>query len=366
MSTKDNTVNTYKRSLLKLKKMGIDLNNYEINDLIELFNKNNIPLTSQNAYLSSIQWYHKNYDKDEIKMSKVSGKIREIREIISFKYSQNKLSNKEKDKYVQFETIKKIFNDLKEKAENSLDKRINDDFLLLSLYVLHPPRRTDYQNMYIEKINITDDIDKVIWTNKDTVSKNKLLLKQKEKHIDKNRIIKNYYTQIGDKSYFIFDDFKTYNIYGRQIIEVNNVLDKIIKRYIDINKLKNGNKLIDLSYENYLKRLSDIFMTYVEKNISIDMLRHIYVNYITDMKLNENNKKIISKLMAHSILTQTIYRKNINDDIANIEIDLGKYTEKKSYRKYASDDERKEARKEAKRLWYEKNKEKIAKKNATK
>jgi len=365
------SIKTYVVSLAKLKKIEIDIDNINIDELIATFNKMNMPITSQNSYLSALLWYYRKNKKDEDTIKKISEKIREIRGEISDDYEENEFSKKEKEKYVKWDIILNIYDDLKNKVKNNSDKRINEDFLILSLYILHPPRRADYQNMYIDDVIITDNKSKILWINDGNLFKNNYKYKiNKKDEIEKqkqDRVFKNYYVQKEDKSFFVFDDYKTFPIYGRQIIEVQTTLDNIIKDFIKKNNLKKGDKLINLSYTNYIKRLNEIFISYIKKSISVSMLRHTYIIYLLNNNLlKEREKKKLSSLMAHSVKTQSIYRKDIQEeyDVDEVEIDYDEYDNKKKYGKYTkyeNDEERKKQRQKDKKLWYEKNKEKLAK-----
>ncbi len=366
MSLKNNTIKTYETSLEKMKNMKIDLDNVDVDVLIGIFDSHNIPLSTQNSYLSAFQWYNKNNNKSNKIIDDVSAKIRLIRERKMKEYKKNKFSQKEETKYIPWEKVKEIYNDLKCKAYTGDDLRTNQDFLLLSFYMHHPPRRaTDYQNMYFDVIDISKDKQKILWMNKESIAKYEKedVVDEKGKPFEEKileKTNKNYYMKNGNMSFFIFDDYKTYDVYGRQIVEVNRDLDDIIKRHITIYGIALESKLLDLSYENYLKRLNNIFYSYTNKIISIDMLRHIYVNkMIEDTKLCDTDRQKIARLMGHSNDTQKIYRKIAPSEYTEFEITPENYTNKKIYKKYATDEERNEARKHSKKEWYEANKKKV-------
>jgi hypothetical protein len=100
-------------------------------------------------------------------------------------------------------------------------------------------------------------------------------------------------------------------------------------------------------------------------------LRHIYISHILNNNLykNENDKKRISSLMAHSVQTQSIYRKipqtQLQEDII---INYKNYNKRNysKYTKYFDDEDKKKKRNEDKRNWYEKNKLKLAEKRKEK
>ncbi len=362
------SIDTYNTSLLKIKELGIDIDNFTVNGILVLFNEKKIPITSQNSYLTALIWYYKKNKKGEDIIKKLSESIKVMRSKINKTYNENKFSQKEIEKFANWNTIVKIYEDLKSKAVNSSDKRVHEDLLLISLYVLHPPRRADYSNMYIINKKIDIPAQKILWTSKVNIDKYNNLYEPntKEEREDqvKSRTYKNYYIFNRNKGYFVFDDYKTFKIYGKQVIEVIPDLNGIIKNYIKINNLKNGDKLINLEYDNYMKRLNYIFESYIKKSISVSMLRHIFISHIlnTNNPPNNNERLRISRLMAHSIITQSIYRKE-ELNVPEIEIDKKNYENIKKYNKYETDEERKEARKAAKRRWYYEHKKKQDNKN---
>ena len=365
MSLKNNTIKTYNLSLEKMISLGIDLNNIDIEKLIEIFNKHNIPLTSQNSYLSALQWYNKNNNKNNELTNAISTKIRLIRQTVTKEYKENRLSKKEEVKYIPWIKVEEIYNNLKIKAYSENDIRLNQDLLLLSYYVLHPPRRAiDYQNMYFDVVDISKEKNKIIWMNDASIekyAKTKDIIDEKGKLFEEKNFRgtgKNYYMRNGGLSFFIFDDYKTASIYGRQIIEVSSKLDLILLRHIRLFGVSVGSQLLNLSYENYLKRLCSIFEVYCDRTISIDMIRHIYVSKLfDDNSTSDLEKQRISRLMGHSEETQKLYRKLVPkvEEIELLEVDG---IIKKTYKKHNTEDERMSSIKESKKAWYKANKKK--------
>lgn len=340
MSLSIRTVKTYETLLTRLEKMGIDINNIIVTDLMKLFDDKKIPLSSQKTYLSAIQWNNKRNNINANSIKSISDQIFILGNKINAQYDKNIYSEKEIEKYISWKTIEKIYDALKKIAYFGDNYIINQDFLLLSLYVLQPPRRAlDYQNMYVNIVNISCECDKIIWTNDESIKKysgwkNKCECKDKIQMITQ----KNHYMENGNTSFFIFDDYKTFPSFGRQIIEVNIELNEIIKRYITLFGLKLGDKLINLEYNNYFKRLAEIFQLFVGKNISVDMIRHIYISdVVLKSKINDETRKLYAKLMAHSDGMQRIYRKEITFDDNNINLDINRYLEKRKYTEYNPD-----------------------------
>lgn len=353
------TLATYNNGLNKIKELGINIDNIVIDDLLTLFKEKNIPLASQNLYLSSINWHLKKNVKNEEIIKKISKEINVIRKKIDTKYKENKYSDKEIENCTSWNTIVEIYEDLKKKFNTNNDKKTYDDLILLSLYILHPPRRTDYYNMYINNIELKISPKKILWTSNENVKKyGKMYSPNTEDEIFKQiseRTYKNYYISTKYGGFFIFDDYKTFKNHGKQVVEVLPELDEIITKYIEINNLKEGDKLFDLEWHNYTYRLKNIFKKYINKSISVNMIRHIFISNIlnTSTPPSDNERIKISYLMGHSMESQMMYRKENN----NIGKDIINSNNYKVQNKYKTDEDRKEGKKYIRRKSYHKNKQ---------
>jgi integrase len=198
-------------------------------------------------------------------------------------------SESQKNNWIEWEQVKEIYNNLKEKALE-LPKKIKTEnqynillqYLILSLYVLIPPRRnSDYQKMKILKGLYEND--------KDT----------------------NYY----DGSDFIFNSYKTSKTHGAQILEIPEELNQVIKLYIKHHPLAIGRKysipfLVHFNGSSFDK-INDI--TYIlnkifNRKIGSSMLRHIYISY----KFGDINKDMenTAEMMGHNTQTQKDYIKS--------------------------------------------------------
>lgn len=362
MTLSDRTIKTYNEGIKRIKKMGLDVDTLNENELIECMKKNNLPLSSQGICISSMIWYNKEKRNDMILEEKLQKMNEEIMIQKSANYDKNQLSEAEKKTYVPWPIIIKIYDDLKEKALKYNTERLNDDCMILSFYVHHPPRRLDYYNMYISDDQIFDN-KMVIKTNNGYSCEWNTLTKAEKEEIKKKQIKtdKNYYSN----GYFIFDDYKTYNKYGRQIIEVKSELDQMIKERIKRLNLKTGDRLINLNHNNFRKRIMSIFEDYVGKKSSVDILRHSFISDLIEKNKTMEERKIISLMMGHSIITQGIYNKI--ETYEDIEINYSaRDGREKVYTKFANDRERKEKLKEDKRRWYAENKQTLKKKQKVK
>ena len=148
------------------------------------------------------------------------------------------------------------------------------DFVMLSLYVLIPPRRSsDYTMMKIRNFN-----------------------KEKDNYVDLS------------KGELVFNNYKTNKTYGTQSVKVTPKLKTILKKWIAINPT--DNLLVDskgnpLAVSRLTIRMNEIF----GKRVSTSMLRHIFV---TDVVLKNapklNELEDVASSMGHSVSTQANYR----------------------------------------------------------
>jgi len=189
------------------------------------------------------------------------------------------------DNAVSDEDAAKIITDYDKDAllknVDKLDKPLHK--LLYALYVFTPPRRNEYQNIYI--VNYKTKLDK---------DKNYILLNKKY------------------PEHFVFNNYKTVDKYGSQKLNISPELAKIIYNYIKENKLKSGDKLITLSMNNYIQNIKKAFkIVYGIDGITTRWLRISYATYIDNIKMSNTDKNKIVENMAHSAQQSSKYRKLI-------------------------------------------------------
>lgn len=199
--------------------------------------------------------------------------------------------NKIDDNFVSKNDISKIIGDFREKILYNKSKLLDNDYekLIFFLYTLIPPRRLEYSNMII-KIN-NDKFNEEIYNNLD---------------IDHNYIIIN-----NNKSYFIFNNYKTSDYFGKQKFNIELNLYKYIKIYIKKYKKKNDDYLFSLTSNKLGIEINRIFKKIYNENITLRWIRISYTTYIRKKNLTNNELKNISEKMAHSIVTNSRYNKII-------------------------------------------------------
>jgi hypothetical protein len=189
-------------------------------------------------------------------------------------------TEKQQNNWMSYENIEKVYKGV-QKEVSPLMKKENptmDDlqriqnYIILSLYILIPPRRLlDYTEFKIKNID-----------------------KEKDNYMDKNN--------------FIFNRYKTAKFYGSQKIEIPPKMRTILKKWISLNPTEyllfdNHQKQLNPSKLN--QRLNKIF----GKKLSVNMLRHITVSKeLQNVPALEKLKKLASD-MAHDISMQMIYKK---------------------------------------------------------
>lgn len=201
-------------------------------------------------------------------------------------YRLQKKSETEKENWVDWNTdVVGLYNQMKVNA-NALFKLKTitpeqlyelSKFVLLSLYVLFPPRRiVDYS----------------------------LLKFGKSKNPDKEF---NYVT----KDSIIFNQYKTKKAYGQQVFSLPPELQTILKKwkpycstdFVITNKSGDND---GFSSNGITRMLNDIFKP---KDVSANLLRHSYITEFlkSDRTLVESDE--LAAKMAHSVGQQSLYKK---------------------------------------------------------
>lgn len=182
--------------------------------------------------------------------------------------------------WIEKDELDSIYNQIKNKAVYLFKKKeltkedLNEiqNYIILSLYTLIPPRRSlDFTEMKIKNISPDDN------------------------HIDKNK--------------FVFTKYKTAKFNGTQYEDIPKDLMSILKKWIKINPTdyllfdSNKNKLTP---SKLTRRINKIF----GKNISTSALRHLYIShkYQNFIKENESLEDDLKK-MGSSIIQKDVYLK---------------------------------------------------------
>lgn len=294
------TDSSIKLYLTKLKKLNNNqlpsnlkfLNN--IDDIKEIINKFNSKNTQRSYYISIVsilntlkdnsKIYKKLYDKYHDMMISINDELKKI--------DTTELTDKEKSKWIDYDDLLKIFDELEDKVLSFIGKDKLDDkeydlliqYTTLALYLLNDPRRNDFKDMNI-------------------------IREYKEDEYTKD---KNYYSVKDGKFYFYV--YKTSKKFKEQIIDVNDKLRKILHLYFSFHPLFLKSKdyniplLVDKDGNPYNKINSiNRILGKIKKGLSSSLIRHSYLSKKFGDKTKE--QKEISENMAHSMKTNQDYVK---------------------------------------------------------
>ena len=273
----DKSVKTYV-SLLKNIMKNMDYNNFEQlnenpNDVISFLKDKYNNINGIKTRLSALYVITQNKEYHIDMMDNIQKYNTEVN-------TQTK-NEKQKENWMTSEEIQTIYDKLetnvkplfKKKDLNTKELLQIQNFVILSLFTLIPPRRImDYIEMKINNID----------TNKDNFIKGNNL---------------------------VFNTYKTSKQKGQQKIQIPKELKSILTRYIKLINDKSdyllfNNKFQQLSTPNMTLKLNKIF----GKKVSVNMLRHIYLSekHAENLKEMEND----FESMGSSLKQSKVYIKN--------------------------------------------------------
>ena len=188
----------------------------------------------------------------------------------------------QKENWLTWDEVKAVFDKLKDKAEDvvkkprmsNADRKVIENYMILALYVLQPPRRNDWYYTVIGK----GDDDK-----------------------------KNYVDMKDGKYYF--NNFKTAKS-GKEVIDVPDEIMPVLKWYIKHMNLNDGDYLLfpDDDVRTNSNRMTKSLNSILGKKVGASMLRHIYLSNKYGKVLNEQEED--ANFMAHSVGTAKTYIKD--------------------------------------------------------
>lgn len=213
------------------------------------------------------------YYKDNNIHKKLIEHIEKINKIYDNDRDNNSININDKNKL--------IINYNKDELEKNLELLNNiEDKLIYALYTFIPPRRLEYSNMIIKEndINLDNNFNYIIIENNDPIK-------------------------------FVFNNYKTNKIFGKQVYNIDNNIKELILKHINLNKKEYNDFLFNYKANNFGKKITNIFNKIYNENISVRWLRMSYASYIRKNNLTNNELKIISEKMAHSLETNSRYNK---------------------------------------------------------
>ena len=290
---KENSIKAY---VITIQKLNGDK---EIKDLDFLSKKENIKekletlkLTTQRNYLTAVLVVLQAYDANQKLIDYYKNLINDLNEKYNAIMSKNQKSQKQEQNWSSMDDLKKVFKDLEKVVLNmDLKNKIKikpaeftklQDYLVAGLYTLLPPVRLDYAPMFI-----------IPSKTQATKSNNYL--------INSGRNKKSFYIQ----------EYKNASSRGPQIIDVPPKLNTIINMWLkwnDTNKFLLNNRKEVLSANGLGKLISKVFAP-TGKNITINLLRSIYISENVDLDVVKKNAKIADAMMHSTSIQQSVYYK---------------------------------------------------------
>ncbi len=282
---KDNSLRSY---LITLKKLN---NDEEVKNLnfLKKFNEimeniNNFKLPTQRNKLTAILVVLSAFNKKEFE--EVEMKYRKELEDRNKQYndyiSSHQKSEKQQENWASLSDLKKVMNRYKKEAKENPTLKTVQPYLVSSLYLLQPPKRLDFSGM------------KIIKSRKDNDEKT------------------NYLLNLGrNKKYFIFNQFKTDKKFGSKEVLIPKDLNTVINLWLKVNKGDDflyNSKGQNMTSNGLGKYITKIFKP-TGKNITLNLLRNIYVSEHVDLEAIKKQKEIAAA-MDHSESTQkSVYLK---------------------------------------------------------
>tara|TARA_R110002012_G_scaffold231944_5_gene404669 strand:+ start:307 stop:1185 length:879 start_codon:yes stop_codon:yes gene_type:complete len=191
--------------------------------------------------------------------------------------AKNEKTETQEKNWVTIEELKKITKRLlreNPKSQNSL---------IASLYTLQNPTRLDYYDMEIvgPKAEIGDEKNYLVIHN----------TRRKE---------------------FVFNDFKTKNKYNQVIIKVSKELNRVINKFLKLNPdrkyLLQQTRSEKPLTRNALGKLIPFIFKDTGKNVTLNIIRHVFVSEQVDLAAVKKFQEIASSMM-HSSAEQMSYNK---------------------------------------------------------
>ena len=196
--------------------------------------------------------------------------------------AKNEKTPTQEANWLTWAEVQKKHEELKERVK-ALPERLTEsqynhllEYTILSLYVLLPPRRNDYQNM--------------------------LIVKEAPEDTTKN------YLELSTNR-FIFNKFKTSKREGQLIVDIPAELFAVINTYLNHHPLLKGKHTLPQPFLVYAdgrpltatNSITRILNKIFGKSVGSSLLRHIYLGKYSDVR---EEMKEDAKMMSHSVETQ--------------------------------------------------------------
>lgn len=278
-----NTVKTY---IAKLRFLGKnDVLNHKLPEFINTQYKNQASRNSyQIAVLGSAKHspYFAGYIGEDV-IKQISDDNEKTSQSVKGEPKQT-MTDKEKENWVPLPTLKKL---AKDKAG---DFSIQDR-LLIALFTQMPPARLDFGNVLILRNPKMDDADHPIGVSN---NQNYVILTTKGKKSSTDLVLNEYKTA---KTYGQFRETLPLSV-TKLIIQLPMMQSHLFQ------KISGGPYSSPETFGVYLK---SVFKRLTDKNMSVDLLRHIYLTDFRKGEKTQEKKTAIARSMMNSVAQQTEY-----------------------------------------------------------
>jgi hypothetical protein len=261
--------------------------------------RENYQQSTLNNFISSILWCLTTYNTsayDVQYIDNIKHTYRMIGQTIKEQIERDKigkefeLTEKEKKSFMIWEDVLKVY----EKISKNLDKINYNNFLefvIVSLYVLHPPTRADYANM---KVFIEDSL-----------------------------IPPNYsenYCVLQTNPRFVFNQYKNAKSKGQTIVPLDEELHNILHDWMQINTsdyllssfVKSKQEFRPFTEFTLCRRIQLIFNKYANIPVTINTLRHSFISYSAKHELENRGTRVdYANKMMHSLAMSDKYRRMV-------------------------------------------------------
>jgi uncharacterized protein YfbU (UPF0304 family) len=199
------------------------------------------------------------------------------------------LTQKESKSFVFWEDIQNMYSTVSASFDRSnYNSFLN--FVILSLYILHPPVRADYANM---KVFIDDSLVPYDFSGN--------------------------YCVLQTNPRFVFQQYKTAKHNGVTVVPIDPELHDILLDWMDINHsefLLASFLIYSQSYRPFsestlCKRVTAIFLQHIQKPVTINTLRHSFISFMSQNDQEYITKQNNASKMMHSVSMADKYRRMV-------------------------------------------------------
>lgn len=292
-SPPNTTFNAFKCALRRIETAyGVDLPSLKLEfltdhkDLLEKLDNLGYSDATKYGTMGAVAKLIRMVDMPLKQQSEIRALLKTMREERDKKQKQQLKTTKEDENWVEYPQ-------LLEKLDEQHENYINTDedfmkYLLLNFFVrMTPVRLGNYRNMEIKTLK--DEY---------TLS------------ADLKGTTKNYLYRLEDGNYyFLFGQYKTAKFYGMRLVKID---DEKLQELLDVYFVKHPNHKFFLGKPTNVdmtRMLQKITRKLFSKNISCNLLRHIYITHFLNKNPTLLEKIELANECGHSLMTQELYKK---------------------------------------------------------